>query len=89
MWSHQGRVEGEENHSQPASHTPSNTPQDATGLLGHKGTVLAHGHPVVHQDTQAAIPCAALQQVSPQPILVPGLIPAQMQDSTFALVVFH
>jgi len=28
-------VEGEENPSQPTNHTTSNTPQDATGLLGH------------------------------------------------------
>lgn len=52
MWSHQGRVEGEENLSRPTNHTASDTPQGATGLLDHKGTVLAHYHPAAHQDPQ-------------------------------------
>ena len=89
MRSHQGRVEGEENGSQSNNYTPSNTPQDAISFLGHKGTVLAYGHPAVHQDPQVLFPCAALQQVSSQPILVTGVVLAQMQDSTLALVVFN
>ena len=89
MWSRQGRVKGEENRSRPTNHTPPNTPLDAIGLLGHKGTVLAHGHPVVHQDPQVPLPFAALQQGSPQPILVSGVVLAQMQDSTLALILFH
>ena len=89
MRSHRGRVEGEENFSQPINHPSSNTLQDTVGCLGHKGTVLAHGHPAVHQDPQVPFPYAALQQVSPQPILVPRVVPAQMQTSTLVLVVFH
>ena len=65
MRSHQGRVEGEENPSQPTNHTTSNTPQDAIGLLGLKGMVLAQGGPAVHQHPQVLFPYAALQQVSP------------------------
>ena len=84
MRSHQGRVEGEENLSGPTNHNPPNTPHGAIDLLGHKGTVLAHGHPAVHQDPQVPFPYAALQQVSPQPILVTGVVLAQMQDYTLA-----
>lgn len=43
MWPHQGRVEWEDHLAQPASHARFNAPQDTTGLLGHKGILLAHG----------------------------------------------
>jgi len=58
MQSHQGSVKREENQSRPTNHTSSNTPQDATGLLGQKGTVLAHDYPAVHQDPQVPFPYA-------------------------------
>ena len=89
MPSHQGRVEWEENLSQPTDHRHSDTPQDAIGLLGHKGTVLAHGHPSVHQDPWVPFPYATLKQGSPQLILVSGVVLAQMQDSTLVLVMFR
>jgi len=89
MWSHQDRVEQEESLSQFTNHTPSNTPQDAIGFLGHKGTVLAHGNPAVHQDPQVPFPYAALQQVGSQALRGTGVVLTQMQDSTLALVVFN
>jgi len=49
MGPHQGRVEGQENLPRPAGHTPPNASQDAIGLLGSQGTLLAHGQPVVDQ----------------------------------------
>jgi len=48
----QGRVEGEENLPRPAGHTPPKAPQNPIGFLGSQGTLLVHGQPVVHQDTQ-------------------------------------
>jgi len=51
----QGRAEVEENLPRPAAHTPPNASQDPIGLLGSQGTLLAHGHPVVHQDTQVPL----------------------------------
>ena len=42
MGPHQGRVEGEENLPQPAGHIPLDAAQDAIGLLGSQGTLLAH-----------------------------------------------
>ena len=52
---HQGRVEGEDHHPQPAGHALPNAPQDTIGLLGHKATLLAHSQPVVHQDIQVLL----------------------------------
>ncbi|PKU42718.1 hypothetical protein llap_6967 [Limosa lapponica baueri] len=89
MGLHQGRVEGEDNLTRPAGHTLPDAPQDVIGLLGHKGTLLAHGHPIVHQNSQVFLHRAALQLVSPQPVLVHGVIPLQVQDPTLALVEFH
>ena len=48
----------------PAGHTLFNAPQDTTSLLGHKGTLPAHGQPAVHQDTQVLLHRAHFQQVS-------------------------
>jgi len=56
MGSHQGSVEGEEDLPHPAGHTILDAPQDPIGFLGSQGTLLlAHGHPVVHQDTQVPL----------------------------------
>ena len=52
MRPHQGSVEGKENLPRPAGHTLLDAPQDPIGFLGSQGTLLAHGQPVVHQDTQ-------------------------------------
>jgi len=80
MGSHQGRVEGEKNLPRPAGHTLLNAPQETIGLLGNQGTLLAHGQLVIHQDTHFHLHRAAFHQVSPEPILVHGVIPPQVQD---------
>jgi len=54
MWPHQGRTEGED-HLPYLLATFLDTPQDTTGLLGHQGTLLAHGQPVAHQHTQVLL----------------------------------
>ena len=51
--------------------------------------MLGHGDLDVLQDPQVPFPYTVLQQVSPQPILVLGVVLAQMQGSTLALVIFH
>lgn len=43
MCPHQEGVEGEGHLPQPAAHTLVNALQDPIGLLGHRGTQLAHG----------------------------------------------
>ena len=88
MRPHQGSVEGKENLPRPAGHTPPNASQDTIGLLGSQGTLLAHGQPVVHQDTQVPLHKAALQQVCPKPVLVHGVVPPQVQDPALAHIEF-
>ncbi|PKU38778.1 rna-directed dna polymerase from mobile element jockey-like [Limosa lapponica baueri] len=44
------------------AHSLPDAPQDAIGLPGRKGTLLAHGHPIVHQDSQVPL-CPTLQPV--------------------------
>ncbi|KAK4813296.1 hypothetical protein QYF61_020875 [Mycteria americana] len=47
---HQCPVQGHDHCPSPAGHTISDTSQDAIGLLGHLGTLLAHIQPAVNQD---------------------------------------
>jgi len=61
----QGRVVGEDRLPQPAGHALLNALQDVTGFLGLKGTMLACGLPVVHQDSLVLPYRVPLQQVSP------------------------
>ena len=56
MGPHHGRAEGKENLPQPAAHTPRDAPQDPIGRLGSQGTLLAHGHPVVHKRRAVSSP---------------------------------
>jgi len=89
MGPHQGSVEGKENLPRPAGHNPLDASQNPVSFLGNQGTLLAHGQPVVHQDTQGPFHRAALQQVCPKPVLVHGVVPPQVQDPAFALVEPH
>ena len=82
----QGRAGREENLPRPAAHTPPNAPQDPIGFLGSQGTLLAHDHLVTHQDSQVPLCRAALQQVRPKPVLMHGVVSAQVQDPALALL---
>ena len=55
MWSHQGGVEEEDHVLCPDGNTLFSAPQDTIGLLGRKGTLLAHGQPVVYQDSKVLL----------------------------------
>jgi len=44
MQPHQCRVQGHDRFPAPAGRTVPDTSQDAVGLLGHLGTLLAHVH---------------------------------------------
>ncbi|KAK4811113.1 LOW QUALITY PROTEIN: hypothetical protein QYF61_016399 [Mycteria americana] len=59
------------------------------GILCHKGTLLAHIQLSIHQDTQVFFCKAAFQLVGPQPVLVHGIIPPQVQDLALPLVELH
>ncbi|KAK4811089.1 hypothetical protein QYF61_016375 [Mycteria americana] len=53
VWPHQCRVQRDNCFPSPAGHTISDTSQDAIGLLGHLGTLLAHIQPAVNQHPQS------------------------------------
>jgi len=71
LWPHQDWVEGKEDLPQPAGNALCDVPLDPIGLLDHKGTLLAHGQPAVHQDSQVLCR-AAFHLVSLQPVPVHG-----------------
>lgn len=50
---------------QPAGHALFHAPQDIIVLLGHRDTLLAHGHLLSNQDTQLPLCRVPHQPVSP------------------------
>jgi len=65
MWSLHGRVEHKDHLPECAGHAAFKAPKDTTCLLGHSGTLLPHGQPVIHRNTQALLRRAPCQQVFP------------------------
>jgi len=70
---HQCRVQRQDDFSSPAQHTIPDTSQDATGLLGHLGTLLAHIQPTVHQYTKVPFHHAAFQPLVHKPVGLMGV----------------
>jgi len=60
-------------------------PKMPLAFLATQGTLLAHGHLVIYQDTQVPLRRAALQQVLLEPLLVHVVVPPQVQDPALAL----
>ncbi|KAK4831037.1 hypothetical protein QYF61_014969, partial [Mycteria americana] len=86
---HQCRVQGHDHFPGPAGHTISDTSQDAVGLLGHLGTLLAHIQPAVSQHSQVLLRWAAFQPLFPKPVALHGVAVAQVQDLALGLVKPH
>ncbi|PKU45126.1 hypothetical protein llap_4577 [Limosa lapponica baueri] len=63
--------------------------QDAVGLLGHLGTLLAYVQPAVNQHPQVLFCQAALQTLCPKPVVLHGVVVTQVQDSALGLVEPH
>ncbi|KAK4816491.1 hypothetical protein QYF61_017452, partial [Mycteria americana] len=63
--------------------------QDAIGFLGCKLTLLAHTQFFVHQYTQVLLSRAPLNQFIPQPVLILGIAPTQVQELVLCLVELH
>ncbi|KAK4812634.1 hypothetical protein QYF61_012144 [Mycteria americana] len=61
----------------PAGHAIADTSQDAVGLLGHLGTLLAHIQLAVDQHTQVLLCRAAFQPLFPKPVALHGVAVAQ------------
>ncbi|KAK4829036.1 hypothetical protein QYF61_001841 [Mycteria americana] len=86
---HQCRVQGHDHFPTPAGHAISDTSQDAIGLLGHLGTLLAHIQLAVNQHPQVLLCLAAFQPLFPKPIALHGVVVAQVQDLALGLVKPH
>ncbi|KAK4809169.1 hypothetical protein QYF61_006427 [Mycteria americana] len=86
---HQCRVQGDDHCPSPAGHTISDTSQDAIGLLGHLGTLLAHIQPAVDQHPQVLLHQAAFQPLFPKPAALHGVVVTQVQDPALSRVEPH
>ena len=80
---------GQDGSPSPAHHTISDTSQDAIGLLGHLGTLLAHIQPNVHQYTKVPFHQAAFQLLCPKPVVLHGVVVTKTQDSTLDPIETH
>ncbi|KAK4828847.1 LOW QUALITY PROTEIN: hypothetical protein QYF61_000904 [Mycteria americana] len=67
---HQCRVQGDNHFPSPAGHAIPDTSQDAIGLLGHLGTLLAHIQLAMGQYPQVLFCRAAFQPLFPKPSLI-------------------
>ncbi|KAK4826688.1 hypothetical protein QYF61_010697 [Mycteria americana] len=74
---HQCRVQGGNHVLSPAGHTISDTSQDAIGLLGHLGTLLAHIQVAIDQHPQVLLFQAAFQPLFPKPVALHGVVVTQ------------
>ncbi|KAK4818350.1 hypothetical protein QYF61_011447 [Mycteria americana] len=86
---HQCRVQGHNHFPSPAGHTIFDTGQDAIGLLGRLGTLLAHIQAAVNQHPQVLLCQAAFQPLFPKPVALHGVAVAQVQDLALGLVKPH
>ncbi|KAK4810660.1 hypothetical protein QYF61_007460 [Mycteria americana] len=86
---HQCRVQGHDHFPSPAGHAIFDTSQDAIGFLGRLGTLLAHIQPAVHQHPQVLLCQAAFQPLFPKPVVLHGVVVAQVQDLALGLVEPH
>ncbi|KAK4825882.1 hypothetical protein QYF61_003156 [Mycteria americana] len=84
--SHQSRVEGQNHLPRPAGHASFDADQDTVGLPGCKRTLLAHVQLFIHQYPQGLLQRAALNPFIPQPILIPRVVPTQVQDPVLGVV---
>ncbi|KAK4817894.1 hypothetical protein QYF61_002063 [Mycteria americana] len=76
---HQCQVQGHDHFPGPAGHTISDTSQDAVGLFGHLGRLLAHVQPAVDQHPQVLFRRAAFQPLFPKPVALHGVVVTQAQ----------
>ncbi|KAK4817094.1 hypothetical protein QYF61_027925 [Mycteria americana] len=87
--SHQSRAEGQNPLPRPAGHPSFDAAWDTAGFLGCECTLLAHVQLFIHQYPQALLLRAAFSPFIPQPVLIPGVAPTQVQDLALGLVELH
>ncbi|XP_048790014.1 uncharacterized protein LOC125688256 [Lagopus muta] len=89
MGPHKSRVERDNHLPVPAGHPSPDGAQDPICLLSCQSALLAHIQSLVHQDPQVLLCRAALKDRSSQPVQVPGVLPAQMQNLALCRVEPH
>ncbi|KAK4832719.1 LOW QUALITY PROTEIN: hypothetical protein QYF61_025208, partial [Mycteria americana] len=82
-------IQGHDHFPSPAGHAMSDTSQDAIGLLGRLGTLLAHIQAAVDQHSQVLFLQAAFQPLFPKPVALHGVAVTQVQGPTLGLVKPH
>ena len=80
---------GQDDFPSCAHHTVPHISQDAIGLLGHLGTLLAHIQLTVHQYPKVPFHQAAFQPLLIKPVGLPGVIVTKMQDPTMDPMEIH
>ena len=70
----------------PADHTIFDTSQDAIGILGYLGTLLAHIQPSIDQHPRVRFLLVVFQPLCPKPVALPGVIAAKVQDPAIGLL---
>ncbi|KAM9656645.1 uncharacterized protein ACIBXB_008917 isoform 1-T1 [Morphnus guianensis] len=80
---HQCQIQGNNHLLVPAGHTISDTGQDAVGLLGHLGTLLAHIQPA---HPQVLFCWAAFQPLFPKPVVLHGVAVTKCRTWHLALL---
>jgi len=83
---HQCQVQGHDHLRTPPDHTVPDTSQDAVGLLGHLGTLLAHVQLVVDQHPKVLLRWAAFLPLLPKPAALHGVVVTKVQDLALRLV---
>ncbi|KAK4814181.1 hypothetical protein QYF61_011904 [Mycteria americana] len=68
---------------------PNTVFEDAVGLLGHLGTLLAHIQLAIDQHPQVLFRWAAFQPLFPKPVALHGVVVTQVQDPALGLVEPH
>jgi len=82
------RAEGQNHLPQPAGHASLDAAQGTVGFPGCEHILLAHVQLFFQQYPQVLLSRAALNTFIPQPVLIPGFAPTQMQDLALGLMRF-
>ena len=69
-----------DNHFAPAGDTISDTSQDAIGLLGHLGILMAHVQLSIDQFLQVCFLYAVFQPLYPKSVALPVVVVAATQS---------
>ncbi|KAK4824277.1 hypothetical protein QYF61_012837 [Mycteria americana] len=87
--SHQRGAEGQYHLPRPAGHASFGAAQDMGGRVGCERTLPVHVWLFIYQYPQVLLGRAALNPFIPQPVLIAGVAPTQVQDLVLGLVEPH